>query len=536
MKNIVRTLLLGSCLLGTLCLRAQVPILNSYPSATATIFLDFDGHRVVGTSWNYMGAIDCAPSGLSEAKIIEIFNRVAEDYRPFNINVTTDSTRFLASALTQRTRVILTTTYEWYGTAGGVAFVGSFSWPDDNPCFVFTGLHGYRTKDIAEATAHEAGHTLGLYHQSRYDETCNKVSDYHSGAGSGEIGWAPIMGVGYSRNFTLWHNGPNSYGCNNFQNDLDVITSAANGFGYRNDDHGTSFADATVPVFSNNSFEMTGIIERNTDLDYFRFIMPGSGRFELDAIPYNVGTGNAGSDLDLQVTLYDENEVALSTYNPGSLLNSIADTTLSTGTYYLKVEGKGNLYAPEYASLGSYSLLANIDVDGGTVLPLHRFQLNGAWLQGKHNLNWLIEADEQVVAQSIEISHDGRLYETLLPVEAQSRQHVYLPDHPALATYYRIRAELEDGRRYYSNTIVIREDMKGSRPRLLQNPAKANAIRVEAPFACEYRLLDLNGRLISSGKLQAGVQQLPAQGIPAGFYLLQYLHEREQWNDKVLIQ
>ena len=31
---------------------AQVPILNSNPSAAPTIFLDFDGHTVTGTAWN----------------------------------------------------------------------------------------------------------------------------------------------------------------------------------------------------------------------------------------------------------------------------------------------------------------------------------------------------------------------------------------------------------------------------------------------------------------------------------------------------
>ncbi|MDT9091759.1 hypothetical protein, partial [Escherichia coli] len=78
--------------------------------------------------------------------------------------------------------------------------------------------------------------------------------------------------------------------------------------------------------------EMEGIVERNTDKDFFRFIMPGAGRFELNATPYNVGTGNAGSDLDLQVSLYDGAQQLLSIYNPGTLLNSVADTTLSAGT------------------------------------------------------------------------------------------------------------------------------------------------------------------------------------------------------------
>ena len=59
---------------------AQVPVLSSYPEAKATIFLDFDGHTVEGTTWNWTGQpIVCAGSGLSNEKILQVFNSVAED-------------------------------------------------------------------------------------------------------------------------------------------------------------------------------------------------------------------------------------------------------------------------------------------------------------------------------------------------------------------------------------------------------------------------------------------------------------------------
>ena len=305
----------------------KFPFLSSYPSAQAVIFLDFDGHTVNGTSWNYNGPIVCGTSGLNNTQITEVFNRVAEDYRPFNINITTDSTKYLAAPANKRMRVILTVSSSWYGSAGGVAFVGSFTWGDNNPCFVFSQLLNYNVKNISEAASHEAGHTLGLYHQSSYDTNCVKLSDYYAGQGSGEIGWAPIMGVGYYQNFTLWNNGPNSYGCTNYQSDLDIITSASNGFTYRTDDHANTFAGATVASFSNNQFNVSGVIERNTDQDMFTFTLPASGRFQLDAVPYNVGTGNAGSDLDLQVTLYNASQTMLNVFNPGTLLSSVIDTT-----------------------------------------------------------------------------------------------------------------------------------------------------------------------------------------------------------------
>ncbi|MGH2647562.1 MAG: hypothetical protein ACRDE8_08350, partial [Ginsengibacter sp.] len=103
-----------------------LPALSSYPSAKATIFLDFDGHYVQSTSWNGGTPFVCAPAPLNDAQITEIFNRVSEDYRPFNINITTDSTKFLAAPLTQRIRIIVTPTSGWYLGVGGVSYTGSF--------------------------------------------------------------------------------------------------------------------------------------------------------------------------------------------------------------------------------------------------------------------------------------------------------------------------------------------------------------------------------------------------------------------------
>ena len=108
----IRTIITMLSLTITVMIKAQDPLFNSYPSAQAVIFLDFDGHTVNGTSWNYNGPIVCGTSGLDNSQITEIFNRVAEDYRPFNINVTTDSTKYLAAPANKRMRVILTVSSE----------------------------------------------------------------------------------------------------------------------------------------------------------------------------------------------------------------------------------------------------------------------------------------------------------------------------------------------------------------------------------------------------------------------------------------
>ncbi|HMT74884.1 MAG TPA: T9SS type A sorting domain-containing protein [Chitinophagaceae bacterium] len=509
--------------------KAQFPVLSSNPSASAVIFLDFDGHTVDNTSWNYAGPIYCGATTLSAAGITEVFNRVAEDYRPFQVNVTTDSTRYFAAPITSRTRVILTTSWEWYGSAGGVAFVGSFTWGDDTPCFVFTSLHNNSVKNISEAASHEAGHTLGLYHQALYDANCVKTSDYNNGTGTGEISWAPIMGVGYSRNLTLWNSGPNPYGCATVQNDLTVITNN-NGISYRTDEYAATFAGATNIPFVSNQFTVSGIITQSTDQDMIKFTQPSNGRFQLDAIPYNVGTSNAGSNLDLQVTLFNSSQSQLNIYNPGTLLNSVIDTTLNAGTYYLRIEGKGNIYAPNYASLGSYSLTGKI-LNG--TLPLRLLKLQGEISGDKHKLSWVIDADEQVTSQVLEVSADGISFTPVVTADAASRTYTYKP-FVSTTAIYRLSVTFDNGKHYYSNMVTLRNTGTNDIPKLVTNVIGTENIRVSSPGNFDYAVFDLNGRPVAKGRLTSGINNISGAALSVGMYIIRYSNAGEQWTDKLI--
>jgi Secretion system C-terminal sorting domain len=546
MKNLFKSSLLLLSFISTVSVNAQVPLLSSYPAATATtpvIFLDFDGHTVDGTAWNYDGPIYCGPSGLSNEQITLVFNRVAEDYRPFALNITTDSTKFLAAPLTKRMRVILTSSWEWYGQTGGVAFPGTFNDGDDTPCFVFASLFSggaditFRPKNIAEATSHEAGHTLGLYHQAVYDGSCVRTTEYNPGVGQGEIGWAPIMGVGYYQNLTVWHNGPNPYGCTNYQSDLSIITntvpSTTNGITFRPDDHAATFAAATTATFTSNQFLVNGVVENNTDMDMIKFTIPATGRFQLNAVPYNVGTGNSGSDLDMQITLYNTAQTQLNVYNPGTLLSSVIDTTLLPGVYYIKVEGKGNIYAPNYASLGSYSVQAQIG--GGNPLPLRQLKLNGQLNGDKHQLNWIIEADEQVTKLVLEMSTDGINFSPVTQTTNEARSFIYKP-YVTTAAQYRLNVTFDNGRQYYSNVVTLRKAGAAPRPQLVSNVVGNNTVGVTSPGSFSYMLYDLNGKTVSKGQLTNGYNTINTNGITSGMYMIRFAGQSEQWTDKLILQ
>lgn len=188
------------------------------------IFLDFTGHTVTGTSWNYNGNIICSPANLTALQVDEVVANIVNEYAPYNVVVTTDEAIYTTAPVNKRMRVIFTESWEWYGQAGGVAFINSFTWGDNTPCFVFTSLLNYNTKNIKEAAAHEVGHTLGLYHQSTYDANCVKTSEYNYGNGVE----GPIMGAGYyvPDNGTKWWIGPNSIGCNVIQDDNAILITA----------------------------------------------------------------------------------------------------------------------------------------------------------------------------------------------------------------------------------------------------------------------------------------------------------------------
>lgn len=533
MKNLYQYLLLTLCLLGSSRIFAQVPVLNSYPSAPAVIYLDFDGQTVTGSSWNVNGPLYLGPANMSDAQITEVFNRVAEDYRPFNINITTDSTKYWAAPLKQRMRIVLTTSWEWYGRAGGVAYVNSFTWGDNTPCFVFSSLLGYNTKNVAEAAAHEAGHTLGLRHQSRYDPVCNKTEEYNSGNGSGEIAWAPIMGVGYYRNQTTWHNGPNPYGCTNAQDDIAIITKAANGFGFRPDDHDAATRSATTITMSNGKFTNEGVINNSTDEDMFELVMPTTGKLKLDVAPNSVAAGDAGSNLDVSIKFYNSKSQLINTFDQPQALSASIDTTLNAGTYFLSVSGTSNVFTADYASVGGYSISGSYGTF--TTLPVRKLELKGTTDGQSHKLNWVIDADEAIVHQVVEVSSNGRDFQPVAEPASGARAFNYQPKAASILQY-RLNVTFDNGRQHYSNTIALRNSGKTDKPQLYTNLIRSGSIMLTSPSVFNYTIRDYSGRAVSTGVSNQGASAINVSNLSSGSYLIVFSNGQDQYVEKFIKQ
>jgi hypothetical protein len=343
--------------------QAQIPILNSNPTYTAkVIYLDFDGQVVSGTSWDNGGTINAQASNASSASIRQIWKRVSEDYRPFDVNITTDSAAFNAADANTRMRVIFTPDYQWYSNnAGGVAYVGSFAWggTPGTPCWIFESQLSNNPKYMAEAASHEAGHTLNLRHQSRYNSSCVKLDEYHPGlGGSSIISWAPIMGVGYDRNVTIWHNGPNTNGCTSYQYDHGSAGITASGYlNFLQDDVGQTLGTAKFLNLSTALTVDSGIITTPADIDAYKFTICSQRYVSVNAKPWALDTVNYdGANLDIRLNIYDAADNLLAIDTTLTKLTGFRGLNLSPGTYYFTIDGGRSPYASDYGSLGKYYL------------------------------------------------------------------------------------------------------------------------------------------------------------------------------------
>lgn len=335
--------------------------LHSRPGAKLVIFLDFDGHTTSGTSWNSAftaGADIVTPafdtdgnaaafSTAEQTAIQNIWRRVAEDYAPFDVDVTTEDPGVEAlrrSGLGDTNwgvRVVIGgSSSQWLGAAaGGVAYVGSFNWTSDTPAFVFPVELSRSEKYVAEAVSHEAGHTVGLTHMGQTNGT-----EYYAG----HADWAPIMGVGYYKSVVQWTKGDYPL-ANNTTDEIAVIR------GYiprAQPDHGS--APATAQAVTDAAISGGGLLSDQTDTAWY-VLQAGPGPMSV-----NGTVASLSPNLKLKLSLVDAAGQVVATSVAGSSMQASLATSVTGGTYHLVVDGVGTGDAltayTDYGSIGRFAL------------------------------------------------------------------------------------------------------------------------------------------------------------------------------------
>ncbi len=272
------------------------------------IYLDVDGHTTTDDYWNtetlipsIVSAAYVNPATASPAQrdaIYEIWQRVSEDYLPFDVNVTTrnpgvDGLRKTSGAdQNYGQRIVITPSSDWVNDRTlGIALLDVFDESFDHSAFVFTS--GLSARVIAEAVSHEAGHTLGL----RHDGTTTGA-EYYDGHGD----WASIMGrsIASSALITQWSRGEYA-DANNREDDIADIASLT---GFRADDHAAVPDFATLVAATSTT---AGIIGAGGDVDVFA-VDVGPGTVTVTVRPSLAD----GTDLHASVTVRDPSGAAVS--------------------------------------------------------------------------------------------------------------------------------------------------------------------------------------------------------------------------------
>lgn len=349
--------------------------LHSRPGAKRTIYLDFNGAVLQNTAWNSGGNtinavafdLDGNVNSFSAAeleRIQYIWQRVAEDFAPFDIDVTTEQppadklTRSSEADDVYGTTALITHNEGVYNcSCGGVAYVGVYDNVGDyyKPALVFWNKLGPGDeKFVAEATSHEVGHNLGLSHDG------TSQVGYYAGHGDGVTGWAPIMGVGYYKNTAQWSKGEYS-DANNKEDDFVVIGN--NGGPLRKDDHGNGITKATAlttsPAGSNVNLSGKGVIETRTDKDVFSFsAKAGSGSI-------TVTPDTRSANLDVSVKIMKADGTVIAKGKPADQLGATVNFNLpAAGKYYVAIDGIGYLTPTngysDYGSLGQYAVTGTV--------------------------------------------------------------------------------------------------------------------------------------------------------------------------------
>jgi hypothetical protein len=379
----------------------QTFLLHSRPGSARVIYLDFDGYTssssTPGVGWGTRVGTpydtDSSPATFSNAEqdqIQSVWQRMAEDFAPFDIDVTTEDPGLAAIDRSGPADLNYGTTVAFSNTVtppvcsgcGGVAYLNVFgitsNHQDYQPAWVLPlGVPG--GKNMAEAGSHEAGHNFGLNH-----DACGPVAAGSCPANQGYYGghanWGPLMGVGYYHPVSQWSKGE-YLGANNTEDDVAKISVHGPLVA---DEPNSSVATATDLGTLTTPQTASGLIGATGDADFFKFTVSAPTSVKIGAKPVAVGP-----NLDLKLTLLNAAGAVVGVASPVSgetnndtptgLDASVSYFVTTPGTYYVSVaadatDPSGDTGYSLYGSLGRYTVTVEESLVGDTfkAVPVQR--------------------------------------------------------------------------------------------------------------------------------------------------------------------
>ncbi len=335
---------------------ATVMNLQSRPGATNVLYIDYWGGSLSASAWssgtiNYDAYSLDSSSAFSSTEryyMYQAWAETAEDYAPFDVNVTTRASVFAATGNSNKSRIIATTdaTRDSYGlcnNCGGVAYVGTYG----GSVLYQTGwTFNSDLTSMGMTHSHEAGHQMGLLHDG-----ISSLS-YYSGHGD----WGPVMGAPFGKRYVQWSKGeyPNA---NLFEDDFQIIH---NKLGTLDDDVGDTVVQAEVLGSSTDiirNIKPAGAVGNpDNDYDYFKFTVGSTGgTVDIEIAPQlgldmmqNAGGEDRAANLAIEAIFWKAGVTELiEDIQPGDNVPLRPNTNkltyageLTGGTYNLRVHNR----------------------------------------------------------------------------------------------------------------------------------------------------------------------------------------------------
>ena len=364
--------------------------LQSRPGSAKVLYINYWGGSLSNTYWNdnYTGGAainftsydrDGNTGNFSSSERYSMWlawREAAEDFSPFDINITTSSAVYNATPIANRAQMAVTTTRSWYSnSAGGVALINIFN---NNSNYAKTAwTWNLSDTSMGMTISHEAGHQLGLFHDGIGGQS------YYSGHGV----WGPIMGAPFGKPYVQWSKGdyPNA---NENEDDLQIISSSLNPIA---DDAGDSLNNATSLNLPVN--KLKGLIS-TADSDAYRFTLSSATTVQINVITLlgdenEPRAGNLAMDVSLSKITASGNLISTismidsADHSPLSPVTNKFDynANLSSGNYAIVITPNSpntnwSTGFDNYGNLGEYLLSINALVENVPDLTVQPVSLN----------------------------------------------------------------------------------------------------------------------------------------------------------------
>ena len=340
--------------------RMALPMLDSLPGAPRTLHLDFTGNFERDWYQTHEGQVnhyynlstpayntDFTGGAFSlgeQQEIRNIWAAVAEDFAPFNINVTTHYYGSFDDG--KALKVVFGGDDNWLNRAedkniSGTSDIRSYLTPSPNTVFVFTDNFGNNSLyqlQIATTASHEAGHAFSLLHRSVWSADGKTVTKQYD---PGTDVWTPIMGQHKSTDRTTWGRGVTEQGAYTWQDEFATLGGL---LGFRADEPALTTLTSNSPTAYGATLVGAGVINTATDVDVFQFTT-GGGQIKITAKAAQIG-----ANLIPVVELCSASTL-IRAGTPNGFTQSVIDVNLPAGTYYLRMKGAG-----DYGDVGQYTV------------------------------------------------------------------------------------------------------------------------------------------------------------------------------------